>query len=245
MEGIAKALEYAVDLAEPKVLEIGGFTYTDKKVTRVTGPEIDTLGVCSLTALVEYIRDTGLFNFDMVSDCENIQFFGQPMVHIVSPDTVKFISQLRPDTGSRDIFVNAEARTPEIQYGRYYENEFFNVLMQSSFGDTTDREIILRVIGNLVEKNVKSVTDDGVSQAVTVKSGIASVDNVIVPNPVTLKPFRTFAEVAQPESRFIFRMQDGGKCALFEADGGAWRLEAMSNIKEFLKEALPGVRIIC
>ncbi|MEB9782308.1 hypothetical protein P4K16_30685, partial [Bacillus cereus] len=57
-------------------------------------------------------------------------------------------------------------------------------------------------------------------------------------NPVQLSPYRTFVEVEQPESKFVFRMREGARCGLFEADGGAWKLEAMNNIKEYLKEAL-------
>lgn len=44
----------------------------------------------------------------------------------------------------------------------------------------------------------------------------------------------------QPESRFIFRMREGGKCAIFEADGGAWKLEAKKNIYNYLAEQLEG-----
>ena len=76
------------------------------------------------------------------------------------------------------------------------------------------------------------------SQSVTVKTGIASVSNVKVPNPVVLRPYRTFTEIEQPESRFIFRMQEGGLCALFEADGGAWEKKAVINIKEYLSDKL-------
>ncbi|MGV8103295.1 hypothetical protein ACE15I_33430, partial [Bacillus thuringiensis] len=75
-------------------------------------------------------------------------------------------------------------------------------------------------------------------QAVTVKTGVASRGNAKVPNPVQLSPYRTFVEVEQPESKFVFRMREGARCGLFEADGGAWKLEAMNNIKEYLKEAL-------
>jgi len=64
------------------------------------------------------------------------------------------------------------------------------------------------------------------------------VSDVLVPNPVVLAPFRTFPEVIQPESKFIFRMQSGPQAALFEADGGAWRNEAMGRIKTYLEEQL-------
>lgn len=49
----------------------------------------------------------------------------------------------------------------------------------------------------------------------------------------------------QPESDFVFRMKedkyDGVQCALFEADGGAWKLHAMESIQEYLEEQLKGV----
>jgi hypothetical protein len=33
-------------------------------------------------------------------------------------------------------------------------------------------------------------------------------------------------------------MQEGGLCALFEADGGAWEKKAVINIKEYLSDKL-------
>jgi 16S rRNA U1498 N3-methylase RsmE len=44
--------------------------------------------------------------------------------------------------------------------------------------------------------------------------------------------------VLQPESDFVFRMKDGPRCALFEADGGAWQNEAIDNIKKHLEASL-------
>lgn len=64
----------------------------------------------------------------------------------------------------------------------------------------------------------------------------------IVPSPVHLKPYRTFDEIDQPESDFIFRIKsdkfDGITCALFSADGGAWITEAKQRIKEYLRNEL-------
>lgn len=69
---------------------------------------------------------------------------------------------------------------------------------------------------------------------------------VVVPNPVTLAPYRTFVEVKQPESKFVFRMrksEEGPQAALFEADGGAWKIEAMQRVKEFLEDKLVGTGV--
>lgn len=58
-----------------------------------------------------------------------------------------------------------------------------------------------------------------------------------MPNPVSLIPYRTFKEVDQPASKFVFRMRDGAhgpEMALFDADGGAWEVAAMQALHEYL-----------
>ena len=111
----------------------------------------------------------------------------------------------------------------------------------------TDRGLVLKYISNVSAVAETGATDDGISQAVTVKIGIASKSVSILPNPVTLRPFRTFTEVEQPASDFIFRcrQQDGAMSfSLTSADGGAWRAEAMQNIKDFMEKAVPGLNVI-
>ncbi|WP_420841227.1 hypothetical protein [Evansella clarkii] len=138
----------------------------------------------------------------------------------------------------RNKWVKAEAWIPEFRFDRFYDAETFNIKLQSTFVKNEDRDIMLKVVGNIKEENVASVGDDGTSQSVVAKTGVASVGNVKVPNPVLLAPYRTFVEVEQPESEFVFRMQSGPTCALFEADGGAWKIKAMQRIKEYLEEEL-------
>lgn len=71
-------------------------------------------------------------------------------------------------------------------------------------------------------------------------TGVASKSDVIVPNPVSLAPYRTFQEIAQPYSNFVFRMADKQvpTFSLIEAQGGVWKNEAVSRIKEYFKNAL-------
>ena len=72
----------------------------------------------------------------------------------------------------------------------------------------------------------------------------------LVPSPCVLRPYRTFVEVQQPASRFIFRLEQGREqtvnAAIIEADGGAWKLEAVKNIVTYLENALAdtGVKVI-
>ena len=159
------------------------------------------------------------------------------MVHVESPTKVSVFDALDLDN-SRQTYVVAKAMLPQIQFERFLESEKFNIMLQSCFVPNAHRELVLKVIGSIVEDATVQTKDDGVTQSVTAKTGVATVGNEKVPNPVLLKPFRTFVEVPQPESEFVLRVRKGPEAALFEADGAAWELNAMQNIKDYLQAEL-------
>lgn len=71
--------------------------------------------------------------------------------------------------------------------------------------------------------------------------GVATKAAAIVPNPVELIPYRTFQEVGQPASRFVFRIGENNDIPVFkliEAEGGIWKNEAVSNIKKYFADAI-------
>jgi hypothetical protein len=66
---------------------------------------------------------------------------------------------------------------------------------------------------------------------------------------VELRPYRTFREIEQPASKFVLRVKRGGEgqkpgCALFEADGGFWKLEAIENIRKYIASKNLNITII-
>lgn len=224
---IRQALEYIVGLKEPVITDIGGDTYSDKPLNRISYiPYAKAIEMCTLTSLIDYI----MANIDAMSS--------KMIIHVVSPTCVKLYSQLDNDR-KREYMVEVAARVPEFSYGRYTEHESFLIALQSKFIDNADRELLLKFTGTVENGTVAQYGDDGVTQKATIKTGIASKGEAIVPNPVKLRPFRTFIEVEQPESAFVFRMRqderNGVECAIFEADGGAWKNAAMKNIKEYLQ----------
>lgn len=182
-----------------------------------------TLEVGTLTGFIDFMKekDRGYF---------------VTYIHVENEKTVSVLSDL-DGNGRRERLITAVADVPHFNYEHFHESEELIVALQSKFTKTKDRDILLKVIGNIKEENVRNTGDNGFSQAVTVKTGITSVEDVKVPNPVTLAPYRTFLEVEQPESEFIFRMKDGPRAALFEADGGVWRNKAINNIKQYLEAA--------
>ena len=137
------------------------------------------------------------------------------IIHVISPTKVELYSGLNDE---------------------WYDQERFLIEMQANFEENTDLEAILKVSGNVEAKTTANYGDDGVTQKTTIKQGIASKADVLVPNPVTLIPYRTFLEVKQPESEFVFRIKDAGGAPVFkivEAEGGLWKNVAMKEIRDY------------
>lgn len=230
MEGLKEALQYITSLKaesmDPKVIEIGGDTYCNKDLRRYHRfSTADELGVNTLTAIVDYIKGKP----------EELQ--DTMVLHIKSPTIVQLYSGL-VDERIREYLFRADAIVNEYQFDYYYDQERFLIELQANFLDTEDLQKIKMVAGNIQAGTTANYDDDGVSQKTTIKSGIANNSDVIVPNPVSLRPYRTFAEIEQPESNYVFRIKDSDRGPMFklvEADGGLWKNATMKHIKEYFE----------
>ncbi|WP_290779402.1 hypothetical protein [Exiguobacterium sp. UBA5002] len=224
MSLLKDAFNWIKDHGQFQTTQIHGRIVSDRELYAIKAPTSSVLQVHTLTALVEYIQS----EFDT----------NEPLlIHIKDPETVTVMSKLNNDQ-NRNHYIQASTYVPSFRFDSYYDPEDINIKLQSVFVPNKDQALILKMVGNLKEDNVRGVGDDGISQAVTMKTGVATVADVKVVNPVTLAPYRTFIEVDQPESKFVLRMQNGPRVALFEADGGAWKNEAIRNIEDYLMEAL-------
>lgn len=232
---IKEALEYVIGLKQPRIENINGEVYVSRRdeLQRVdTSLRAVPIEMSTLTSLVEYIRT----NIDNISSKE-----GKLIVHVVSPSKVCLISELDSDR-KRENLIEVNANLPKINFNTFIDQETFIIMMQSMFMNNDDRSIVLQVAGNVEDGTIANYKDDGITQKATIKTGLANKDDVVVPNPVNLMPFRTFHEVLQPECSFVFRMKNtphtGVACAIFEADGGAWKNETMDQIADYLRDEL-------
>ena len=228
---IVDAINRIINLSNIKTEKINGSIYADRVLHRI--PEelkAETLQLNTLSGLVEYIK-------------HNIHELCEYMLVVVSdPCHVSLYSQLNADR-TRECLIEVKANVPHIDFDRWIStSEEFNIMLQSQFLSNEDRELLLKFAGNIKAGSVTEYGDDGVTQKAVVKTGVTNLSEAIIPNPVQLRPFRTFPEVEQPESGFIFRVKnlndDQVACALFEADGGAWKLKAIDNIKRYLDNEL-------
>lgn len=181
---------------------------------------------------------------------EGDEFPNGLVVQIVDPRDVRLVSYTFGAHRQRDTYATARpADGDRFSFGRYMDPETFVVSLSSLFEDAGDRDQILATVGNLRDEAVRMLADDGVTQRATVRSGLAKVEEVEIENPVSLAPYRTFADVEQPMGLFVLRMRGGGQgpppqIALFEVDDGKWRQESIARIRAYFAEHLESVPVI-
>lgn len=230
-ENIKDALEYAADLKSGQTViyyEEGKTWYDANKASLA---ELDkqryatTLTVHTLTGLIGYLKQ----RFD--------ESLGEKLlVHVASPTEVNVYSELNDDR-RRESAIVATTELDRYPYGRFLDSEKFIIDILSLSQRDENSEAIRKCASAIRIEGGGDLTDDGVSQTVTVKQGAATKGQAEVPSPVELRPYRTFLEVEQPQSPFVFRIDKNGFCALFEADGGMWKNHAINNVAEFMEDA--------
>ncbi len=237
IDNIGAQIERLSIAAAGKIVEIDGKTYATGALydPRKPEPVPSPLGVATLTALVAFI--------EAKQDDEYLAKRGS-FVHVAGPDTVRLYTGVFGDHHQRAALVEAKAVATSFPFDQFMDPETFNIFVQSRIIDDANRAAVLALVGNLSTEAVQTVEDDGVSQSAKTRAGIVKVAERKVPNPVTLRPYRTFHEVEQPASPFILRLRGGGEgkppsCGLIEADGGAWRLDAIGRVVAFLRAELP------
>lgn len=222
------------------VREINGGIYVNTNgltlVQKYERPAPDLFTSYTLTGLVEYLKN----------DVDG-HFRACDFVHVVveGVNTVSVYAPIRGEKNQRHKLATCRFERPNVALNQYVDQELFSVMVQTHFDDGDNRKKVLQIAGNLRMEENANLADDGVTQVVTLKSGISRVEDAPVVNPVMLAPHRTFPEIDQPSSPFILRIRkgggDGAQLALFEADGGAWKIEAVSRVGAWLREQLMDV----
>lgn len=234
---IKDAINRLLELAEPQIIDVEGRQYASKGIIPIHRPGPSPLKLDTLTGLKDYLEA----NRDEL-DKEGL------MLHVSDFGSVNLLSSLGERWNDRSVYAQANAYQNPFRFGFWIEHEEFMIQLQCMFVQDERMAAVLSTIGNIVDENIQNNSDDGVTQKVTVRTGVSMVSSVSIVNPVTLRPFRTFLEIEQPASPFVLRMRsskpEGVYCALFEADGGQWKNEAMMSIKKWLRDNVPSVTVV-
>lgn len=224
------AIEKILSLSDPHIVEIGGETYADRMLSRIPH-ELTAcpLEVHTLTAVLDYITN----GCDELEEDISRKF----VIHVADQEHVYLYHELNADK-VRECLLECSVSPKTFPFGRWLSVEDFIIAMQAHFVPSWNVDQLVKLVGNVVDESSMTTADDGVTQKVTARSGIQLVKQVDVPNPVSLAPYRTFHEIEQPESSFVFRVRrgaDGVEAALFTADGNAWVGDAILGIRDYLR----------
>ena len=158
------------------------------------------------------------------------------MVEVTDHETVSVFTTLLDDL-SRDKLYVAKADVPGFRTG-FRNAEEAIIQLRSLFIPNGGSAYLLDLLSRINTEQGVTTQDNGVTQTVTARQGVALSEKVAIKPRVSLQPFRTFLEVAQPESEFLLRLNEQGNVGLFEADGGVWKLEAKRNIAAYFEREL-------
>lgn len=226
------AIDRIAELAKPYTLSTNdGHRYSNIDLHEVK-PEVELparYSVDTLEALVKLIRTEGIDQSPRLY----VRVDSARRVMVDTTYTHKEYAEF-----SRLPLYEAVSDVPSISVNQSISQERAIVELQSLYAVTPDRDYLLSLLSRIdVNQGVSSV-DNGISQEVSVKTGAVLKEQQTVQPIVHLQPYRTFLEVEQPASDFLLRLDKEGRPALYEADGGAWKLEAKRNIAAYLGEQL-------
>lgn len=228
--------EYINHLKDAKVVTVDGKEYCTEKLVEII-PNKDYLRsvvVYSLDAVVQIIKQEGDRILDHVGN-------GPLFICIENPRQVSVFTSF-DERMNREIVIKAAYDGPVFQTDCWMAPEDAVIKLRSMFvsaGEGAEGlSYLLEALSNIDFQQGTTTSDNGVSQSVEMRKGVMVKSMEKIKPIVTLAPFRTFSEVPQPASEFLFRLDDNMNIGLFEADGGAWKLEAKDFIAHYFEEEL-------
>lgn len=222
-------VEKIVSLAKVEPVMVGALDYADRPLTLIKPPCLSNVPLLTLTGLVDLIQCP----LDALKPEEWV-------LNVCSHADVLLLSRKTDAYGRRVCLASVKLDDGQpFAFGLFMDREEFVIGLQSRFVGNDDLTGVLQLTSSLSVSTVALSEDDGISQRTTVKQGITLKEVVTVKGRVSLRPYRTFREIDQPASEFVFRLRsrEGAvpECALFEADGGKWKLDAVLAIKTWLE----------
>jgi hypothetical protein len=218
---------------EKDTIDVDGRKYwldRSGKVSEILLPIPGAINIKSLTGIIDYLES----NLDELKP-------GFVFIRVLSENNVIIESKLMGSFEQRSIYLNSRYSAPERSLNRYVDHENLIISLMSTYAPTNDRDKVAALLSKVKVSAESNMTDNGVTQTISAKSGVSLQEDVELPSIVSLAPYRTFTEIEQPISNFVLRLKKEGNyvsAGLFEADGGAWKNKAMLSIKKWLNEKL-------
>lgn len=205
--------------------EIDGNTYTNSPLQIVRHKDTaNTLRFNDLSSIVPIIKN-------------ELKQFELPIYIVVNDyNDIEVITSLDGEK-DRERPYRVTCDNSPFRFGNMYDYEDFVIALRSMFVQNAESEDLLKLLKTITNSNSIEVEDDGITQKVTASKGVLTASATKAAPIRRLAPYRTFTEIEQPTSEFLFRIRNNNTFSLFEADGGAWKRQAIENIKAFYASA--------
>jgi hypothetical protein len=240
IQGNDELVKTLISLAEVKTLDLTDTNnvkaaYTTKpvfEVKAVAAPQPDGIDVHTLDGFVDLVKEK-------IEGVENAE--GSYIVHVVDHETVELKALKSDKWGRRLRLICAQPVVIDpFPFGSFLEQEIFVIQVAAKFVDGGDKGYVLDMASSLTTEATTNSNDNGFVQGATVKRGMRVKENVILKSRVKLSPFRTFPEIGQPASEFVFRARSISnerppELLLIEADGGKWKVDAINEVARYLR----------
>jgi hypothetical protein len=137
-----------------------------------------------------------------------------PIFRVGSPQLVEVLGPVEGYARERPCW--AAASVPDHvgpRLGKFQALDVAIVWLQASFADDDQgqRAALLKLVGNIRGEEVRQIHDDGVTQTVTVRAGVVRSGEASIPNPISLQPLRSFAEIDPLWQQFVVRVREGSQ----------------------------------
>lgn len=225
---LAEFIDKITSLAIPTTSKYDGRDYVSKQIFPVKAPAPKELVFNNLDSLLHLAEETE----------------GKPLLVVDSYNQVSLYGEMDKVWNERNLLARAVVLKPEnpFVFGKQYDPESFIVALQAHFVRDDNLKALLTLCSTMGSEIGMEMTDNGISQNVTTRTGIVMKSRATVPNPVTLAPIRTFFNIEQIHSEFVFRVKrDDGQgitCALYDSFGSYWQHQAKAEIGNYLKKGL-------
>lgn len=225
-------VEHIQRTAQPLIQQVGDSTFAincygkaEEIIPFACHP--DTLPLHSLDALVKLVCTEAVKVstplYITIPNHLTVRCFGQP-----NADD-RYFRQVYYEAAATDV----PGWKQEVQLGF----EEAQISLRTRFQETPDTIYALRLLSDITTGAKIVYNDNGIATTVTTQKGVALQGNEQIRPIITLRPYRTFQEVEQPESIFLIRINERG-ITFTEADGGMWKLKARQTVKAFLEKEL-------
>lgn len=230
-----EAVREILDNAKSEVVQVDEFSYLRKSdgVTLIAPPSLETIKCFSLSQIISVVKEA-----------VTQKLTGRLLVNVLDHNSVSVILAIPNKIKNFDKVAHSSFNGifKEINFGSQMSQEDFIIELMTKFEDTPEREELLRLVSSIKSEKVNTSDDDGYSQTAGVKAGVTLVTEKKIKNLWKLRTFKSFPEIEQPEIPYILRLHQRGeeapKFALYDCDGGKWKVSTTLAVREYLSNRL-------